>query len=349
MRALAVIKSFFVGMFSNKECINNYRRPWYFALIYIVILLGLVWIPPYYTFTSTKGSQAIGTTSGVDTALVQLVSNTEYGFQDSSISDDHYFVPSETFKELATYNLETYTGGISIKTKQQDKEVQIMKVFYYDADPLTNEGREGYQNLSESIFKASDGNNGTTDIAKYSYMIISPTTIQISLYPVSDLTKDSQYVANFSGYFDVVKTGTFKNIILKDDVNITDATIFANWQTFLNDCYYPIQKNTFMVSIISYEIGVFVISFMIGVLFFISSRGKKSLYKDMSFWGATKVGYMFTFTPGIIAFIVSFFLPSAMIVGFIFLLACVARYFFAAKKMKDIDNDDNKPLYQART
>lgn len=356
INVLGAIKDFFVGMFKNKVCIDNGKRPWYFALIYVVILLSLLWIPPFYRFNTTRGSFSLGSKAGIDQALVQLVTNDDYKFNESSFSEDHLFVPSEEFKAKAKFDTENYTGGLPIELTTQSSnnaKIQILKVFYVeDINPKTKDGASQYRTYVSNLFKKKDEQNNVTDIARYSIMVLTPYTIEIDVFGVGEQKVDSRAIAAFYGQFDKVKAEKISTIIYQDDANIKkdQFAVFENIQLFLDDCYYPTKYREMVTYLIIYEVGTVLISFLVGIALFIFSRMKNSAYKSFSFWSMTKAGAMMTFTPGIITFVALFLLGNTY--GTIVLIGCtVLRLFFSYRKINPKYQDPNKdkPLYQART
>lgn len=335
------------SLYSNKECLDGHTRPWYWAFMFLILALALVWIPPFYHFTIAKGSGTLASTNGLDNALYQLATRDEYGFNSSYINDNNEFVASEAFKHYEM--TETNKTGLAIKAKTSDTEQTIINVFYFDGNTLTDAAaKTKYSELLSKLMVVTDKDNNET-LKPFSYLIFTKSNIYLNLFPLGENDAKTVSLANYTGRYDEFPKGaenTFKSILVPAD-NAKDITaVRDNWNNYLDLGFRPYAYAQMVTYLMIDMLGTLGAAILAGLIIFVASRGKRSAYSNMSYWGATKVGTTMCFTPIILGWIVGFILGSQFGAIAMFTL-CAVRVTFSFNKMRIIAEE--KPLYQART
>ena len=90
-----------------------------------------------------------------------------------------------------------------------------------------------------------------------------------------------------------------------------------NWKYLFNEGYQPIKSNNLWINF-----GVTILTnasiiLLMGLVIFIITRGKHSINRDWTFWQSLKIASWAAFTPGLLALIIGFIMPSFAGMGFI--------------------------------
>ena len=355
-------KYFFHSMISNKQIFLNWRKGWGCTIIYTIIALSLIWIPPVWRNSTTHGSASMLSTVGLDTYMTQLVqpettddkgTKFQIGFDSSYVSEDGYFVASEKFKENATYSADNkdglvlYTKTNTIKDDGSvEEKTETLHIYYFDLDPVNvKTDNENYQELINGIFKNENGEA----ITRFNVMYVTKSTLAISLFSSVNLTAESQPVALYQGYWNEMPRGqTFDKLVRGEKLDATQTQIVENWNHLLDLGYLPFQRSEMYMYLMMFMIGYVFLSFLAGVVVFVGSRKKNSDYRDMNFGGALSCGFTLNFTPGIIGFVVAFIGGNQF--GFIaYVAAALIRTIFSLGKLGTRNKDEDAPLYQSRS
>ncbi len=300
-------------------------------------------------FKGTYSDTAVG-------ACAYVTTNEEYtGFSTTYYYDCLGTPNGNLIDQSSSYEA---TDGVEVS----DFDVRL-QVYFLLLDNLIESEDEGdiEQYINNFIYSVIlDLNSGGTAYGKYphSYMIITPQNIYMALYPVVNSTTTSSVLDTYGGttksaFNDIVYDENGNQIYsdLKDylyrDENATASTAYANTLTMLNQGAREYNIYNTWVNVLIETICSVSSTLVAIVVVFILAKRKRSQYRDMTFWGAVKVGAALPFSSNLIAMIVGFFSLSF---SFVVVPICVLlRLFFMNSKICPPPEQNEKPLYQARS
>ena len=110
------------------------------------------------------------------------------------------------------------------------------------------------------------------------------------------------------------------NTLKTEELRALEKQLFENIRPFLNDSYSSIKSRTLLYSVsIYYSIYVGLIIFL-GLLMFLLTRGKKNFNNYLRIHQTLRIAGWASFTPGLLALILGFFMPNYAMMFFILFL-----------------------------
>lgn len=339
------LKNIFGSLYSNQRAINGARHnPWWVALIFFVLAICLPVIPIVTNGMSQYGSSLLSSNNyGFDITGTAFAMNLVENDIDLVINANHQLIDENgSWKEKYGYGNETVQYAYVNKlTNQYD-----LLVYY------THETGSDFNKFQETI-----GNNryevGTTN--KYvdsvqpssssssedapsatpytpSFILMNQNYIVVNFFKPNSTTS----IASTAGDYLTMKvgtsiasfalTGTFNGEVSSTDYNdyLSDSTytnsVLNNWKVFLDETFIT-TRNTSTIYTSLLALGIyFALSFFMGLMIFLLTRGKKNVFRVLKFMECQKINAWASFTPGLLGMIIGFIFPQGALMFFIILL-----------------------------
>ncbi len=267
---------------------------------------------------------------------------------------------------LATPNTDLIDQSETYEATEDVEEIDIdirLQVYFLLLDDLIENEADSdvEQYINNFIYSVIlDLNSSASAYGNYphSYLIVTPQNMYMALYPVVNSTTTSSALDTYSG----TTKSAFNNIVYDENGNQVYSDLRAYLYRETGATAYDAYTNILtMFNQSSRELNIYnawfnclieticyVASVIVAVVVvFIMAKRKRSIYRDMTFFGATKIGLALPFSSGIIAMVVGFFSLSF---SFAVVPICIVlRLFFMSSKIAPPPEQNDKPLYQARS
>ena len=229
-----------------------------------------------------------------------------------------------------------------------DEEINILDVYCFNGvNPIESSVDSSLIStfVNNHILKVDT--NGAATAVPHSYMIFTPSSVQVTVYKAVGGTVTDTPVASVIGDLSTYDNFDLGSLKYNGGEAANDTQIVNNLINFVDKAYSSVKiKSAWLETGIYAAMNAGVI--LVGsLIFFISTRSKGS-QKHFKFLEAIKINSFLALTPAIITFIASFFF--ATYASYVFLLVFAFRLMSAISKLS-VDNkpQDDKPLYQARS
>lgn len=154
-----------------------------------------------------------------------------------------------------------------------------------------------------------------------SYVILGKTDVSVRIYNptnVKEGTNSIRYRYGLSsGLKEVTNLSEF-SLKNKDGQAITSAdhdyvtSVLGNWKSLMSRTYEPVKVSAFWLNTGFIALVNFVITLFIGLIFFITTRGKYNPNRDIKFFEAMRIGAWLALSPALITLILGPFLGSLL-------------------------------------
>ena len=325
----SVLKPIFTSLFSNKNAYNNAKeKAWYWAVPLGLISIVLSLIPILVTNLNVGGATIFNSSVSYKNS-VSISVRTFYmdeAMKDfvETLEDKGIVIQVEKDsknRKMATINDQTKWDNAFNMNKNNRYEyytndsIRRLEIYFtdYEGQDFTTYLNDIYSNKNPS-----DG-DPTSSIKTTSFLLLGKYEIAFVL------CNNQTPVAVRQGDYSYLDEGwTFKKLLdktadLSDQQKINDQ-IFENFKTFLNKIYESprLTKAWTTTGIIA---GINVgITFILGFLLWILTRGKTNPFRTITFWETQKISYWCALTPAILTLGLGFLLSTyavIMYVGFL--------------------------------
>lgn len=343
----------FGSLLSNKKAVEAGKKlPWWMALISFLLAIFLPVIPTMVNISKSYGSQMFKSsnyTYGIDTQLtgasIDIVKN-GYEFK---IGDDNRLLAykdSTSFSPSVSEDNKPIAQYVNSVTNQIDFEI------YYSS--RLAKGSNNLQNLLDTISKRQykvgtkeEGTNedskkakaASSETIKYytpSFMLLYADGILLYTYKANTTTTNGNTGGNWRHHekglnlFDSLTT-----VKVSEDTTLTAKTgnkdellrnasyingVFDNWKKSFDLNYLDTKDKSFTYSTLIFLGIYFALSFFMGLMVFLLTRGKKNVYRYLSFFTCEKINAWASFCPGLLSLILGFMMPNYAVMFFIALL-----------------------------
>lgn len=308
----------FKSLINNQAAIEGASEgPWWLAFLLLIISLLIPVLPITVSYSNAYGSS--------------ILANANYG-ADRGIAN--------TFTQLKTdgYELKIEDGLLSFykngaqytptSTQSVADDINTAENMYNFRVYFTNSDDAALNDLINSLiadrYKVgtmnADDETLLEDVTYYvpSFLVLGKTKMHMHMFKNST-TDAASYTA---GSFDWSHTpnGNLIDRVLTipEDVDATNPiakrnAIFENWKGVLNESYLA-QRNysTWSMSLIYLGIYTFM-TFLMGLLVFLMTRGKTNPFRYLKFWVCQKIVWWAAPAPAILALIFGFLFSTSMI------------------------------------
>ncbi len=152
-----------------------------------------------------------------------------------------------------------------------------------------------------------------------SHLIIGRENIYLRLYNPNEILKADGAVISYEGRASSLPVGmnfrTFAtknvegNAITPASPNYTDKVI-ENYANMQNLAYKEVKTQAFWLNTSIYVLIFTLIGLMMGLVIFISTRGKMNANRDLKFFEAMRIGAWLLPTPALLTMIIGFIMPT---------------------------------------
>lgn len=360
---MKTLKFLWQSLYKNEPVITQPQKWWLAVIIFFVSLIFSV------SGTLIQGYQSDASviyTTTYETALdkgysyfAQDIDDYTSGY-DTVLQDDDILAVVDgkliadgkfAYVEL---NETTAAAGSSIEPQATytqvngDEEITILDVYCFNGvDPINNSTDLTLISTFVDNHILEVDSSGTATAVPHSYMIYTPTSVQVVVYKAIDGTATDSSIASVIGdltTYDNFDLGTLK---YTDGELATSDEIIDNLIAFVDEAYSSVKIQSAWIQTGVYaamNAGVILVG---GLIFFISTRSKGSRM-HFKFLESLKIGAFLSLTPAIITFITSFFFSTYS--SYVFLLVFAFRLMSSISKLSaDNAPKNDKPLYQARS
>lgn len=247
---------------------------------------------------------------------------------DDSSVDFHYY----SFSQLRA---RTVTNATTNEPEEILESFEYLRV-YYTADitksfAVSGKTYNAFEKLNhylanltpDMVAASSDANLKVT-----SHIILGKSNLVVRIYNPTDIfplpgngTSAITAVRAVSGYTSGLKEATNLTAFVSQDtqgnlINATDreyvTKVQANWKKLINVTHEPVKIATFWESTAFMILLNFIITLFIGLIFFITTRGKYNPNRDIKFIESIKIGAWLALSPALITLILGPLLGSML-------------------------------------
>ena len=325
-------------------------QPWWIALVLFFASVIIAIVPTMIQVGQTKGSDVfkgaqyqtdVGlvkfnealNTSGVDLVYREDINN-GFVLRNEGVAFETVFTN--------TINLSSVTGSTNIPyfsfaqprtitvtntSGQQVSEVvsfEYLRVYF--TGNITNQFVTNGAPVEPEVALAShligltenshivDPNSAVT-----SHVILGKQNLYFRVYNPIKVATGADYVRSSQGIFTGIKTSltinSFNEETAKGDTILaTDrdyvTKVVNNWSNLVDMTYGPVKTITFWTTTLINGAIYFVLSVFIGLIYFITTRGKFNPSRDIKFFEAIRIGAWLLPAPALITLVVGSFMPS---------------------------------------
>ena len=344
------VRTLIASLFNNTAAYNGGRQEkgWIAALLFvfsivIALILAMVFIG------KTKGSDSLkGSLYHSDVAFVKFVEKLEEVNVDLTIVDDgngnkvfsdkgsdfaanvatKTYTIIDSVSNSADIPYYSFSQKMKVGVKDESGTIVITEIdfeylrVYYTANIEGTFLRGSVMQRAESFLanrllelKGDDAKNNVT-----THLIIGRDSLYMRLYNPTKIGDAANPVGRFEGRTNSLPLGL--NIrdfgkktvdgttILSTDPTYSQKVVdnFANMQDL---AYRDVKVRSFWIQTGIYAVIFAVIGLVMGLIIFVSTRGKMNPYRDLKFFEAMKVGAWLLPTPALITLLLGFILPAS--------------------------------------
>jgi len=299
----------FGSLISNQRAIDCAKEfPIWMAIIFLLLSFFIPTIPTLVTASKTYGSQFIATTNyGMDTALTDITQKLS--------SEGYTFVIED--KNLHVYKADVMQDTVSKDYINKQSGEYTLRFYYQNLnatefnDFCTARTKDKFETGTINVF--DDTKEGATAYTP-SFIVFSPTDVFMGIYKTSTTT------AVASSYRGVVWDDVSKNVDLLKECFLkgtegksaleTREIVMKNYCTFFDKTYVT-QKGKTMAIQSGIFMGIYcgLIIFM-GLLVFLLTRGKRNVFRYLTFFTCEKISVYAALSPAILSMILGFLLSN---------------------------------------
>lgn len=345
------LSNIFGSLFSNRKAVEAGKTlPWWMALISFLLAVFIPIIPIMVQTANSYGSKFISsTTYGLETTLTSSTIELYLNGYEFKIDEDHKLI---AYKDNNQYNptveedkipLHRYVNSVTnmidleiyYTTRTDSKEnslsdlLNTIKSKTYIVDTALEENTSTNTSLSEG--------ESEEEIVKYrpSYIILYKEGIYACLMKPKTTTAVSSSGGNWvhhevgtsllssllkvkDGENDLMVDASNKNELLRNGTYVDG--VFSNWKKSFDLNYLTAKSNSLTTSTLVF-LGIYILlSFFMGLMLFLLTRGKKNPFRYLSFFTCQRINAWSSFCPALLSLILGFIIPNYAVMFFIALL-----------------------------
>lgn len=337
------------SLINNKAAYEGGRYDkWWMATILFFLSIVIAVIPVMVQTGKTQGSDIYAASNKLhhtDVALRSFTDALEEKDVDLKIvvENDKHLFSSPHFDEVATdvftfRNEDDENVFINIpyfaytnKRVVNDVEVDFEYLRVYFINELTYFTVGGQVLLVEQYF--ANYLTSLTDSAALSdltsHYIFGQQNLYMRIYNPNNMTSGQNVYRSFLGVTstlpeglnvrDFSKRDAEGNDLSQDDLNYL-SKYMTNWENLADLAYGPIKQQAFWMQTGLNLVIFALVGLVMGLIIFISTRGKTNPHRDLKFFESFKVGMWLLPTPALITLIIGFIFPSYFTLAFVMTL-----------------------------
>lgn len=338
------LRFFFSTMFSNDACVEGRKKKWYGPVGIALLSLVVALIPITVTHFTQSGGVIMDTpTYSLDVQLAEFSRELAAKDIDLVVEDGKLTNPGGTWSTnygetergcyFHTYSYETVTipeveEGETATPVYETVEVVDFAVYY-----IGNHNRTAAEYALNNVLDSAQVSGSAYSPKTTSFMVLHQDGYAIYLKPNYNAESTNSVIKSSGGDWTI---GTLDGFNFKDMATTSFATgeayknsyetdprayveeVRLSYQKFFHEGAYTnvlIQAFTWL----GIYAAIFVaLTFILGLTVFLMTRGKRNPFNTYSFWDGQKIAYWASFTPALLAMILSFMLPNYAILFYIF-------------------------------
>ena len=331
-RTKEIIRDGFGSLISNASALRGAKAgPLWLTMVMFFLALIIPIIPIFVSQATTNGSTFLTNYSyGLEryvTSIALDLKNTRLA--EFSISEDHLLTIKENGTEVDFNNYGSTTPYAVYKNEAKNQYDFMVYLSTAETDKEKSAVNEEIAKTHYGL-KTTDVLYSEENVYRPSYMVLFKSGIFVTIYAsngIKNLTSsysgDFKTIAAGDNYLTTlltVKDGEGNEIApsLIDDSYING--VYANFKKLLDKSYETLKiRNMWVTSAIYFGI-FFGVSFMMGLIMFLLTRGKNNPNNYFSLWLCLKIQGRLSFCPGLITMVIGWFLTSQIPLFFIMLV-----------------------------
>lgn len=342
------LKRLFASLFNNQAAFDGGRKePWWLASILFIIAIVLALVPGMVMVSKTKGSDNLGQSLyHTEIGMVKFVEKLETESVDLIVREENgknvLTNPGATFNErvkTADFNLSDGFQSVDVPyfafiqprtTTERDANgdpIEVTKDFeylrvYYTGDILqgflvgaTHYAAENFLAYKLHNLKTSAATENVT-----SHIILGRDAIFSRIYNPNTLLNKEDVGFAFEGRTSSLPLNmNIRNFgkFAVDGVTAINNTqidynekVLSNFKNMQDLAYKAVKAQAFWMQTGVYAAIFTLIGAVMGLIIFISTRGKHNPNRDVKFFESIKIGAWLLPTPGLLTLIVGLFMPN---------------------------------------
>ncbi|MGM9874065.1 MAG: hypothetical protein ACI31G_04025 [Bacilli bacterium] len=347
------LSNIFGSLFSNAKAIEAGKTlPWWMALISFLLAVFIPIIPIMVQTANSYGSQFIAkTTYGLEKSLTSSTIDLYLNGYEFKINEDHHLIG---YKDDNQLNPTVEEDKIPL-IRYINSETNMIDLEIYYSVRSTSAKENSLSDLLDSIKSKTyilnsineEDNTATSEeeeestseeeIVKYrpSYIIMYKEGIYACLMKANSTESSATSGGNWAhhsvglsllsdlltvkdGDNNVIVTLENKNELLVNETYLNG--VFNNWKKSFDLSYLTSRSNSLTTSTLVF-LGIYILlSFFMGLMLFLLTRGKKNPFRYLSFFTCQKINAWSSFCPALLAMILGFMLSNYAVMFFIALL-----------------------------
>lgn len=338
-------RAYLAMLFNNRAAFDGGRRePWWVAVLFFIASIVIALVPAMVQVGKTKGSDIFkGPLYHTDVAFTKFVETLEEKDADLTVvseNDENIFKASPEFVNLVANKAFTLTDGATnevvpyysfaqkriVYTRDENNAVVTNEVdfeylrVYYTGDIQSSfllEGKvysgDAFLALKLLSLKEEDAVGNVT-----SHLIIGRKALYTRLYNPTAINKPGNPALVFEGRTNSLPVGMnirdFGKVskdgvpLAKTDIDYTDK-VMENFGHMQDLGYKEVKVRTFWFQTGIYAAIFSIIGLVMGLIIFISTRGKMNPNRYLKFGESLKIGAWLLPAPALITLVLGFVLP----------------------------------------
>lgn len=346
-------RTFLHSLINNNAAYQGGKtQKWWLALILFVSSIVVALVPRVVTVLKTDGADALsGTLYHTDVALQKFTNKLNEEDVNITVAEDVVYgktlyapefekvksgeyqltdslttvvVPYFSYTELVPTSV--LRDGVYVT---EDVEYEFLRVYYtahISDNFLFNKQAVTADSYLASSLLSLDGTKVDQFVNVTTHLILGQKSIFFRLYNPQARTTVNTPAQNFRGVVSALKVGL--NLKSFDTLDANSNPIsptsfdykekyFGNWEQLFSASYPPVRTQIFWQDIGVNSIIFTIIGLMMGIIIWISTRGKNNPHRDLKFSEAVRVGAWLLPTPALITLIMGFVMPNYFTLAFV--------------------------------
>lgn len=344
------VRTLIASLFNNTAAYNGGRQEkgWVAALLFVFSIV-IALIPAMVFIGKTKGSDSLkGSLYHSDVAFVKFVEKLEEVNVDLTIVDDgngnkvfsdkgsdfaanvatKTYTIIDSVSNSADIPYYSFSQKMKVGVKDESGTIVITEIdfeylrVYYTANIEGTFLRGGAMQRAESFLanrllelKGDDAKNNVT-----THLIIGRDSLYMRLYNPTKIGDAANPAGRFEGRTNSLPLGLNirdfgKKTVDGTTILSTDPTysqkVVDNFAHMQDLAYRDVKVRSFWIQTGIYAVIFVVIGLVMGLIIFVSTRGKMNPYRDLKFFESMKVGAWLLPTPALITLLLGFILPAS--------------------------------------
>ncbi len=339
-------RAYLAMLFNNRAAFDGGRRePWWVAVLFFIASIVIALVPAMVQVGKTKGSDIFkGALYHTDVALTKFVETLEEKDADLTVvteNDENIFKASPEFITMVATNTFALTDGATnevvpyysfiqkrtIYTRGENEEVITQEVdfeylrVYYTGDIQSSFLLDGKVYTGDTFLAlkllALSEEDAVGNVT--SHLIVGRKNLYTRIYNPTAINKPGTPALSYEGRtsslpvgMNIRDFGKVSKVGIRLDASDADYIdkVVENFGHMQDLGYKEVKVRTFWFQTGIYAVIFAIIGLVMGLIIFISTRGKMNPNRDVKFGEALKIGAWLLPAPALITLVLGFILPA---------------------------------------